>query len=231
MATNCIYKSVDLVAGEVFVLPPGAEIVSVTDDTVLESSCADTIFPVQERKCFQIRWAITYDSEGLINYFPLPFNPPIIIPEANNAWDNEGGDTPDISISQYGLAGQVYPMGISATDFAAMESAFVSSPVGSLLGDRKYNHNERESVDGVDSVNWNGDFHSGYNEFVFTFRAVQEVADTFYLQFFGASGNIGSVPRYYAQEIDCADYPTTTEVASGGNPFAPAPSTTTTTTS
>lgn len=218
-----------MVAGEKFVLPSGAEVISVSDDSVIESSCGDTTFPVKELKCYTIRWVLNYDSEGLINYFPLPFNPPIIIPEANNAWDNEGGDTPDISISFYSIAGTTIPLGSTASDLTALETALAASPVGGLLTDRKYNSEFRESVDGVDSTNWNGGFSSGYTWYELAFKAIPEVADTVYLQFFGESGNIGGIPRYVAQEIDCADYPTTTQVASGGGGVNPASTTTTTT--
>lgn len=229
MPTNCIYKTVDLVAGEKFVLPAGAEVISVSDSSLIESTCDTTNLTTAETKCYSISWAITYDTEGLINYFPLPFNPPVIIPKANNAWDNKGGDFADISISHYGVAGNVIALGSTATDFTAMESAFASGPAAGLLTSRKYNSVYRESVTGVDAVNWNGGFSSGYTLYTFSFKALEEVANTVYLQFFGPSGNIGSIPRYFAQEIDCGDYPTTTEVASSGRPASPDSTTSTTT--
>lgn len=225
---NCIYKSVNLIAGEKFVLPAGAEIVSVSDDSVLESSCPNTVFPVAENKCYRISWTLTSDSEGLINYFPLPFNPPIIIPEANNAWDNEGSDK--IQISFYSIAGVSTALGTNADDFVGLESALASSSYGGLLLDRKYNSEYRESVTGVDDINWNGDFHSGYTIYYFSFRATEEIAKTVYLEFFGPTENTGDIPRYFAREIDCADYPTTSEVASGGSPLNPVTTSTTSTT-
>jgi hypothetical protein len=39
MASNCIYRSVSLQAGESFTLPPGAEIVSATDINAITSTC------------------------------------------------------------------------------------------------------------------------------------------------------------------------------------------------
>lgn len=39
MATNCIYRSVTLQAGESFTLPPGGEIVSATDLNSITSTC------------------------------------------------------------------------------------------------------------------------------------------------------------------------------------------------
>ena len=39
MPTNCIYRSVNLQAGESFTLPPGAEIVSATDINAITSTC------------------------------------------------------------------------------------------------------------------------------------------------------------------------------------------------
>ncbi len=227
MPTNCIYKSIDLVAGEKFVLPPGATVISVSDESLIESTC-DGAFATSETLCYSISWAINFDTEGSLHYLPL-FNLPVIIPEANNAWDNEGGDTPDISISHYAVAGTVTPLGSTATDFASLESALASGSAAGLLQDRKYNSVYRESVTGADSTNWNGQFSSGYTLYTFSFKAIPEVAATVYLQFLGESGNIGSVPRYFAQEIDCADFPTTTEQPSTGRPSFPASTTTTTT--
>lgn len=226
---NCIYKSVSLIAGETFVLPPGAEIVSVSDDSVIESSCPGTEFPIAENKCYRISWTATSDTEGLINYFPLPFNPPIIIPEANNAWDNEGGDD-RIKIQYYSIANVAVSLGTDFDDFVALESALASSAYGGLLTDRKYNHEYRESVTGADSTNWNGDFKSGYTIYYFSFKATEEIAKTVYLEFFGPTENTGEVPRYFAKEIDCADYPSSSEVASGGSPLNPLTTSTTTTT-
>lgn len=226
---NCIYKTVDLIAGEKFVLPPGAEIVSVSDESLIESTCPDTIFPVSEKKCYIMAWTLNYDTEGSINYLPL-LNAPVIIPEANNAWDNEGGSTADISISKYSIAGAIIPLEVSADDFIGIESALASSSYGGLLTERKYNSEFRESVDGTDSVNWNGDFSSGYTIYYFAFKCIPEIAETVYFEFFGASENIGAIPRYFAQEIDCADYPTTSQVASGGSPLNPLATTTSTTT-
>lgn len=227
MPTNCIYKTVNLIAGEKFILPPGAEIVSVSDDGVIESSCPDTLFPVAETKCYTMAWTITFDTEGTINYFPL-LNVPIIIPEANNAWDNEGADK--IKISFYSIAGVSTALGTDADDFVGLESALASSPYGGLLSERKYNSEYRESVTGVDSVNWNGDFKSGYTIYYFSFKATEEIAKTVYLEFFGPTENTGTIPRYFAQEIDCADYPATSQVASGGSPLNPLTTTTTSTT-
>lgn len=39
MATNCIYRSVTLAAGESFTLPPGAELISATDINSITSNC------------------------------------------------------------------------------------------------------------------------------------------------------------------------------------------------
>jgi len=226
---GCIYKSVDLVAGETFVLPPGAEVISVSDASVIESSCEQE-FTVAEKLCYTIDWALTYDTEGLINYFPLPFNPPIIIPDANNAWDNEGDD-PDITIASYAAAGVIVPLGTPATDFTALEASIASSSIGALLTNRKYNSGYVSGINNADNINWNGDFQSGFTVYQLAFKAVPEVAATVYLEFFGASGNIGSIPRYFAKEIDCDGYPTRTEVASSGSPVNTTTTTTTTTTS
>ncbi len=216
-----------MVAGETFVLPAGAEVVSVTDSSVIESTCDET-FEEKPLLCYKLRWVINVDSEGSINYLPL-LNAPVIIPEANNAWDNEGGDTPDISISYYSIAGQPVEYGGLAVDLASLESALAASPLGGLLNERKYNSEFRESVDGTDAINWNGNFSSGYTWFEIAFKAIKEVGDTVYLQFRGESGNIGDIARYYALEIDCADYPVTTQVASSGGGTNPASTTTTTT--
>lgn len=55
--SNCTYKSVTLSAGENFILPPGAEIISVTDPTVLQSENGcfdDQLANLPESACYFI---------------------------------------------------------------------------------------------------------------------------------------------------------------------------------
>ena len=51
MPTNCITKSFTLVPGESFVLPVGAEVLSISDQTSVTSSCVD-LTNLEQQKCY-----------------------------------------------------------------------------------------------------------------------------------------------------------------------------------
>lgn len=60
---NCIIKTITLSTGEVFVLPPGAEVVYVSDTNAVTSSCEEDL-PTEDLLCYQLSWAITDNGNG-----------------------------------------------------------------------------------------------------------------------------------------------------------------------
>ena len=53
---SCSFKSVTLIAGEQFVLPPGAEIVSASDPTAISSThdCAGDLTKLEVPQCYVV---------------------------------------------------------------------------------------------------------------------------------------------------------------------------------
>lgn len=61
--TSCVYQSITLQAGETFILPPGAEVVSVTDVTNItsENDCLD-LTNVEEVECYGVIFGDSNES-------------------------------------------------------------------------------------------------------------------------------------------------------------------------
>lgn len=217
-STNCIYKAVSLKAGEVFVLPPGATLVSVTDANAVTSSCSDDL-PEAELKCYRVAWIMNTDEEGdthgVVQAAPLTPVPGVIkIPDFNNAWDGEEGDG-TIVIDSISLGGTVTTgLTVDAQNFSAIESMVSGLSSSALLIERKYHKNEvLTDLSLTEQGFWPDGYRSGYIEYNMYFKATEDIAKQFYLQFSGKP-NIGSIPRYTPSEIDCEDYPTESDISS-----------------
>jgi hypothetical protein len=61
---NCTYKSVKLVAGEQFILPPGAEIVSTTNGLEDYTSTCPKPSTLDVTKRFRVQWEIKTDDNN-----------------------------------------------------------------------------------------------------------------------------------------------------------------------
>lgn len=57
-AITCIYKSVTLQAGETFVIPPGGELIGVSDAAAIVSSCDEEI-PENEEVCYMFQFVFS----------------------------------------------------------------------------------------------------------------------------------------------------------------------------
>lgn len=243
MPENCIYKTVELQAGEKFVLPAGAEILAVSDNSLVESSCAGDL-PEKDLVCFYMQWAVNVDVEGKRQVFlatALPVAPatgPIKLPKMNNAWDPDDDETdPTITVTNVGGAGLVIPGGFSCQSLTSLESLIAAnSTLNGLLTNRKFNHIDVfDSMDTASATNFFGPGNygnSGYTLYGMWFKAIEEIGKTIYVEIQGNSGNTGTPTRYFAQLMDCSDFPTTSEVASSSGGVStppPEPSVTTTT--
>ncbi len=215
---NCIYKSVTMSAGETFVLPPGAELISVSDIGAVTSSCPDPL-PNVEMKCWKIRWVDNIDPQssgpgtlvsGATGIGAIPVL--IELPTINNAWDNEEGGP--ITIDKISILGTVTDTtGLHIHDLAGLENAIAGSPSGSILTDRKYKSGENlTALTSGSAGNFNNNYDAGYRWSELWFKASQESAETVYLQFLSASDNIGNNARFFANEEDCEAYPTTSDL-------------------
>lgn len=222
---NCIYKTVTLQAGEKFVLPPGAEIVSVSDTGAVESDCTADL-PEAEMKCYRIRWVTNVDTEGPLLYIGGFVTGGVVIPARNNAWDDEESAF-RIKISNISVGNVVATAGCGIADLASLEGYFASSGLGGSLMDRKYLAGANTSNDDPGAFpGFAGAFVGGYNWYEMYFKAPEEIALTVYIEAGSEDNNIADIPRFFAREIDCADYPTTTVV----NPQLAVGTTTSTTT-
>lgn len=226
MATDvpCKYKSVTMTAGEVFVLPPGAEIISVSDLSAVTSSCPDPL-PTEELSCYRITWVINIDPEGSKTVPALVTFPPfggglgtahIVIPNTGNAWEDYDGDTAPILIDKVSIAGTTFSAGGNVGDFSALEAAIVASSVGGIMSERKYNHYDTiQPLTVAEQAMWGSFWRSGFAVHTLHFKTIPSLAPTIYLEFLSTmnsdGGNIGDIPRYFAREVDCSTYPTTTE--------------------
>ncbi len=221
----CKYRSVTLAAGETYVLPPGAEIVSVSDLGALTSSC-DEDFPTEELKCYTIAWVTNIDPEGSKTIKALVTLPPfggglgtavVGVPNTGGAWEDTDGDTAPITIDKISIGGNIIASGVVLSDFSSLEASIASSPLSGILSERKYNHYDTiQPLTFAEEQMWGSWWRSGFVMWTFHFKSIASVAETVYFEFLSAlnenGGNIGSVPRYFAKEIDCVNYPTTTEI-------------------
>lgn len=226
-ATSCIYKSVIMGPGETFVLPPGAELVSVSDIGALTSSCPDE-FPTEELKCYRIAWAFNIDPEGnrtikaIVSQSGSPFPPGpgfalAHVPNTGGAWEDTDNDTAPINIDKISIGGTVITGGFSASNFASLDATIASSPMSGILTERKYNHYDTiQPLTALEDGQWGHWWRSGFVMYTMHFKSIPSLAGTVYLEFLSAlnadGGNIGSIPRYFAQEVDCLTYPVTTEI-------------------
>lgn len=217
--TNCIYRSITLTAGETFVLPPGAEVISVSDSAAVSSSCGE--LPVAETKCYKISWVENVDPEGGIRMVVagLPVAP--VIPSNDNAWeqgDHNGGTITFTFIG--GMGSTTDTGGINYNDLSSLENVIASSPLSGALFTRKYGRTEfrngqiTPSFPDVNGGVLNSAWNSGYNTYTLYFQSVESIAKTIYLEAVSTTGNIGDLPRYFAVEIDCEEYPTESVVQS-----------------
>lgn len=221
---NCIYKSVVLSAGETFVLPPGAEIITVSNLAAITSSCDDDL-PQEELKCYRISWVTNIDPNGSKTVPALVTLPPfggglgaahIVIPDTGNAWEQGDDDTNNLTVANISIAGTVFSSGADLSDYTAIDASITSSSVGGILSERKYTHYDTiQSLTVAEQAMWGSWWRSGYTMHSFYFKTIPTIAPTVYLEFNSDTndygGNIGSIPRYFAQEVDCLTYPTTTE--------------------
>lgn len=223
-AVPCIYKSITMTAGETFVLPPGAEIISVSDIGAITNSCPDPL-PIEELKCYRIAWVSNIDPEGSKTVPALVTFPPfggglgtahITIPNTGNAWEQGDNDTGSITISNISVAGVITPTGVNINDFTALDAAITSSSTGGILSERKYVHFDNlQPLTTAEQAMWGSFWQSGYTIHAFYFKTIETIAGGVYLEFASTlndeGGNIGDIPRYFAREIDCTTYPTETE--------------------
>lgn len=223
-AIPCKYKSVTMTAGEVFVLPPGAEVISVSDLGAVTSSCPDPL-PTEEMLCYRISWVTNIDPEGSKTVPALVTFPPfggglgtahIVIPNTGNAWEQGDDDTNNLTISNISIAGTVFSCGADISDPIALEASIVASSVGGIMSERKYNHYDNiQGLTTAEQVMWGSFWRSGYSIHSLHFKTIPSLAPTIYLEFNSDTndegGNIGSIPRFFAKEVDCSTYPTTTE--------------------
>lgn len=240
MPENCIYRTIELFAGEKFVLPAGAEVLAVSDSSLIESSCGGS-FPTQELVCYYMQWAVNVDVEGIRQVFlptALPIAPsfgPIELPNMNNAWDPDDDETDaTITILNVGVAGQVIPGGFSCQSLTSLESTIAANPINGLVTNRKFQHFDVfDTMSAGSATNFFGPGNygsSGYTLYGMWFKALEEIGNTVYVEIQGNSGNTGTPTRYYAQQMDCADFPNTSEVASSSGGMSITPTSTTTTT-
>lgn len=219
----CKYKSITMTAGETFVLPPGAEIISVSDLTAVTNSCPDPL-PTEELLCYRITWVTNIDPEGSKTVPALVTFPPfggglgtahIVIPNTGNAWEQGDDDTNNVTISNISIAGTVFTCGASLSDYTSIEASIVASSVGGIMSDRKYNYSDTiQSLTFAEQAMWGSFWRSGYRVHSLHFKTIPTLASTIYLEFNSdtndSGGNVGDIPRYFAREIDCTTYPTTT---------------------
>lgn len=121
----CSYKTITLTPGEQFILPPGAEIIGVSDTTALEATngCA-TLDNLEQPECYAV-----------------------VFGEASPG----GSETPvyndvqiyGISVNGvgYGFSPQGFPVvgGINGTSAQTIKNAIDSTPYGSVITDLKRN--------------------------------------------------------------------------------------------
>jgi len=204
-STNCIYKSVTMQAGETFVLPPGAVLISASSANVT-SSCGD--IPIVEQKCWKIRWVLNKDTEGLHTYIS-PFIGPtgVNLPTINNAWDPE--DSSPVTVENMGVGGTIVSVGsINSNSLAALEAFINASSFNGALIDRKYlTGTQIDTLTAPWDGYWGNRIDGGYHYYELYFKAVEEVAKTVYIELGCADNNIADIPRLYARELDCDDYP------------------------
>ena len=218
---NCIFKAVTLGSGETFVLPPGAILLGATDSSLISSSCLDQNIPDTELLCYHITWILNIDPEGartvtLPFAVPFPATGGIRIPNAVNAWEDDDGDATPITVDKIAIGGTSFSAGTNCRDFNAIEAVIAGSSVGTALLDRKYIKTEHiEPLTTEEQVMWNGQnqFRTGFISFEFFFKTLDEIAPSVYLEFGGGQSNISSLTRVFPVELDCADYPTTTDIS------------------
>lgn len=225
---NCIYKTVKMAAGETFVLPPGATLISASDASAVTSSCPDPI-PNIPQKCWRLAWVLNQDPDGGRNVRAIVNLPPlggglgtaeIVIPKTGNAWEMGDGDGTDlITISKISIGGNISIANIPCNIMTQVDTAVTSNTAGALLSDRKYGiFANIQDLTFAEQQQWQGWWQSGYFILAMYFKATEEIAKTVYFEFASSTGttftNIGSLPRMYAEEIDCEAYPTTTLVPS-----------------
>ena len=66
MTDGCIIKSVTLFPGEVFTLPPGANVLFVDDPSIITSECTE--IPTTPTECYVVMVNSSYDGDGETEY-------------------------------------------------------------------------------------------------------------------------------------------------------------------
>ncbi len=210
MATNCIYRTVKLTAGETFVLPPGAEVMGVSDLAAVTSSCGElTVLP---NACFKMQWVINVDGEGIIQFTAL-FT--AIMGNHTNAWETDGPSASPIYFTKAGgLGSEVDTGGINLEQQSEMENFIAGSSFSGILTNRKYGFSNQVSntFNGGFLIQPNPD--TGYLLYEFYFQAPLEIGKLFYFEVDSEGNNIMKKARMYATEIDCEEYPTTSVIQS-----------------
>lgn len=230
---NCIYRSVTMVTGETFVLPPGAAVISTSDNTLVTSSCGE--LAVAQTKCYRMHWVMNEDWEGSTlvgGLSPATVN----IVNINNAWEDTDNNSSPVYIGKMGgLSNTPIDNGttVSISDLNALENAIASSGISGALSNRKYKYGTATS----DMINNAiGNQESGYHAYDFYFRTTDDIAKLFYLEVTGDGDNIIHTARMFAFEINCDDFDAiTTDVVACDpnvttNPNDPVTTTTTNTT-
>ncbi len=66
MANTCAYQSVTLTAGNQVILPPGAELIAVTDSNLitLAEDCAIDLTKLEQLKTYEFRWGGSEDGDS-----------------------------------------------------------------------------------------------------------------------------------------------------------------------
>lgn len=214
-STNCIYRSVNLAAGETFVLPPGATLISVSDTNAVTSSCSEAL-PQSDNKCWRINWVTNVDDEGLKFFIGGFITGNVVIPERNNAWDNEESAF-DIVVSNISAGGTIITPAVNCKvdDLTLIENIINNSAISGLMAERKYAITDHVTDNDPGLFpGFEPGLAGGYRVYSFYFKATEEIAKTVYIEFLSGDENIGDIPRYFAREIDCDDYPVTSIVTS-----------------
>ena len=107
----CIYRSVVLAPGEIFALPPNAELLGVDNLANVTSNCGLT--NLEEAKCYVMRWAVNVDREPSPSIEASDYNLFFIIDNVEYQIINElGAAGPEVWMTSAAAITSVIPPGI-----------------------------------------------------------------------------------------------------------------------
>lgn len=226
--TTCLYKSIDLIAGEQFILPPGATIINTTVVGAVTSNCPIS-FPTEGLACYKIQWTSNLDKDGATTFFAPGYpgtsaclSPFITLPLMNkvSAWEEGDSIESPIIITEIGTKSSSKSVGsIHATDLTSLENSIRNSPFSGLLNNRKYNSGVYISPQtSAEQVQWGNRNQSGFYYYELYFKGIPSLVKDFYIQLGGGTdvgsglNNKGTLTNFLPMSVDCATYPTTSTV-------------------